>query len=107
MQLTTERKPNALTVARAAVVDIQGRRGVYVVGDGEVARFQEVQTGLSNVDRIEIVSGVTEGTRVVTTGALAIRDGERVVTADAARGAGSGSGGRAQTTPAASSRGAS
>ncbi|ODS59563.1 MAG: hypothetical protein ABS36_01120 [Acidobacteria bacterium SCN 69-37] len=107
VQLTTERKPNALTVARAAVVDIQGRRGVYVVGDGEVARFQEVQTGLSNVDRIEIVSGVTEGTRVVTTGALAIRDGERVVTADAARGAGSGSGGRAQTTPAASSRGAS
>ncbi len=112
VQLTTERKPDALTVARAAVVDVQGRRGVYVVGDDEVAKFQDVQTGLSNVDRIEILSGVTEGTRVVTTGALAIRDGERVLTADAARGGGSrgggdsAAGGRAQST-APSARGAS
>ena len=110
VQLMTERKPDALTVARAAIVDLQGRRGVYVVGDDDVATFQDVQTGLSNVDRIEIVSGVAEGTRVVTTGALAIRDGERVLTAEAARAGGTrggaASGGRAQST-APSSRGSS
>jgi RND family efflux transporter MFP subunit len=114
VRLTAERKPDALTVDRAAVVDVQGRRGVYVVEEGDVARFREVETGLSNPERIEIVSGVAEGTRVVTTGALAIRDGERVLAAEAAR-AGRGSprggatpapGGRAQGIPP-SSRGSS
>jgi RND family efflux transporter MFP subunit len=85
VRLTAERKPDALTVARAAVVDVQGRRGVYVIEEGDIARFREVQTGLSDTERIEILSGVPEGTRVVTTGALAIRDGERILTADAAR----------------------
>jgi RND family efflux transporter MFP subunit len=115
VRLTAERKPDALTVDRAAVVDVQGRRGVYVVEEGDVARFREVETGLSNPERIEVVSGVSEGTRVVTTGALAIRDGERILTAEAARGGGRGGPrggatpapeGRAQGTPP-SSRGAS
>jgi len=117
VQLTTERKPNALTVERAAIIDLQGRRGLYVVDDEEVARFREVQTGISNPERIEILSGVTEGTRVVTTGALAIRDGERILAASAAReggggraggarGGGAPADGRAQSLPS-SSRGAS
>ncbi|MCC7044277.1 MAG: efflux RND transporter periplasmic adaptor subunit [Acidobacteria bacterium] len=114
VRLTAERKPDALTVARAAVVDIQGRRGVYVVEEGDVARFREVETGLSDTERIEILSGVPEGTRVVTTGALAIRDGERILTADAARarggaprgGAPGAGNGRAQGTGP-SSRGSS
>jgi RND family efflux transporter MFP subunit len=118
VQLTAERKPDALAVARAAVVDVQGRRGVYVVGEGDVAQFQEVETGLSDTERIEILSGVAEGTRVVTTGALAIRDGERILTAAAARAGGAGRNGgqprgggapaegRAQGAPAAG-RGAS
>jgi RND family efflux transporter MFP subunit len=115
VRLTAERKPDALTVARAAVVDVQGRRGVYVLEEGDVARFQVVETGLSDTERIEILSGVTEGTRVVTTGALAIRDGERLLTAEAARaggagrrggGAPGGERGRAQAAPP-SSRGSS
>lgn len=77
VRLTAERRPDALTVARAAIVDIQGRRGVYVVED-DVARFREVQTGIADEGRVEIASGLTEGARVVTTGALAIRDGERI-----------------------------
>jgi RND family efflux transporter MFP subunit len=90
VRLTVERKADALTVARAAVVDVQGRRGVYVVGEGDVAQFTDVQTGIADAERIEIISGVTEGTKVVTTGALAIRDGERVVLAEAARAGGRG-----------------
>lgn len=93
VRLTAERRPDALTVARAAVVDIQGRRGVYVVEDS-VAHFREVQTGISDGDRVEITNGVNEGVRVVTTGALAIRDGERI--AVAAAGGGPGARGRGQ-----------
>ncbi|MNC94494.1 hypothetical protein D3C83_113630 [compost metagenome] len=43
-----------------------------------MARFREVQTGIADEGRVEIASGLTEGARVVTTGALAIRDGERI-----------------------------
>lgn len=87
VRLTAERKPDALTVDRAAVIDIQGQRGVYVVEEGDVARFQQVETGISDPARIEILSGITEGTQVVTTGALAIRDGERILISSPARGA--------------------
>jgi multidrug efflux pump subunit AcrA (membrane-fusion protein) len=99
VRLMAEHRPDALTVPRAAVVDVGGRRGVYLV-DGETARFRDVQTGVSDESHIEVVDGVDEGARVVTMGALAIRDGERIVLAGAAREGGrgrAGGGGRRST----------
>lgn len=77
VRLTVDRRPDALTVPRNAVVDSEGQRGVFLI-DGQNAKFQPVRTGLQDNDRIEIVDGVTEGTRVITTGALALRDGDRI-----------------------------
>jgi RND family efflux transporter MFP subunit len=102
VRLVTGRNANALTVPRAAVVDIEGRRGVYLVADDNTAQFHEVSTGLVDTERVEILSGLDEGMLVVTTGAVAIRDGERIAVAGrqggggagAARGSGAGRGGR-------------
>jgi RND family efflux transporter MFP subunit len=77
VRLMADSKPDALAVPRNAVVDVGGKRGVYLL-DGDVARFQAVETGLSDGDFIEIVGGIEEGARLVTVGALALRDGERV-----------------------------
>ena len=114
VRLMADRKPNALTVPRNAVVDIGGKRGVYLI-DGDVARFQAVQTGLSDGERMEVLDGLQEGPRLVTTGALALRDGDRVTLLGAeGRGArgegraagresgadGRGRGGRSQQEPA-------
>jgi RND family efflux transporter MFP subunit len=77
VRLTADRRPNALAVPRNAVVDIGGKRGVYRL-DGEVAQFHAVETGLSDGDYIEVVNGLEEGARIVTVGALALRDGDRV-----------------------------
>jgi RND family efflux transporter MFP subunit len=77
VRLTVERRPQSLTVPRAAVVDTEGKRGVFVV-EGQTARFREVQTGLQDGDHLEILSGLDEGTPVVTLGALALKDGDRV-----------------------------
>jgi RND family efflux transporter MFP subunit len=77
VRLTADRKQSALAVPRNAIVDISGRRGVYTV-DGDVARFQAVQTGLSDGDFIEVTEGLEDGTRLVTVGALALRDGDRI-----------------------------
>jgi multidrug efflux pump subunit AcrA (membrane-fusion protein) len=77
VRLTVDRRPDALTVPRNAVVDSEGKRGVFLV-DGQTAKFQPVTTGLQDNDRIEILEGLAEGTRVITTGALALRDGDRI-----------------------------
>jgi RND family efflux transporter MFP subunit len=96
VKLTVERRPDALTVPRSAVVDTEGKRGVFVIQDN-AAHFLEVQSGLSDGTRIEIVDGLKEGQQVITTGALALREGDRVTlpappagAKDGARGKGRG-----------------
>ncbi|MEO7189922.1 MAG: efflux RND transporter periplasmic adaptor subunit [Vicinamibacterales bacterium] len=101
VRLTAGRNPDALTVPRAALVDIEGKRGVFTI-ESDVAHFVPVTTGLVDPDRAEILQGLQEGTRVVTTGALAIRDGDRVVVGRGGGGRGgqsrSGRGAAAETT---------
>ncbi len=75
--LTADRQPDALTVPRNAIVDLEGQRGVFVI-EQQVAHFRPVRTGMQDGDRVQIVQGIDEGQRVVTTGALAIKDGDRV-----------------------------
>jgi RND family efflux transporter MFP subunit len=77
VRLTAEFKADALTIPRGAVVDSEGQRGVFLP-DGATAKFQPVRTGLLDADRIEILEGLTEGQRVITTGVLALRDGDRI-----------------------------
>jgi RND family efflux transporter MFP subunit len=95
VRLTVDRRPNALTVPRAAVMDTEGKRGVFLVDEGQMARFREVRTGLQDGERVEILDGLAEGERVVTTGALALRDGDRVaLPGEGQRQGGSGRGAR-------------
>ena len=78
VQLTVDRRADALTVPRAAVVDLEGKRGVFLVDDGNIARFTPVRTGLQDPIRIEVLEGLNDGQRVITTGAMALRNGDRV-----------------------------
>jgi RND family efflux transporter MFP subunit len=55
------------------------------------AKFIAVETGIRDGDSVEIVSGLGAGMRVITTGAGALKDGDRIMPANAAsadRGAG-------------------
>jgi RND family efflux transporter MFP subunit len=98
VQLTVDTRTNALTVPRNAVIDLEGREGVFVAGgaagtsgggqgDGRsgpqvlTAKFMPVQLGIRDGEHIEIRSGVQDGTRVITTGASALKDGDRIVAA--------------------------
>lgn len=54
---------NALTVAREAVHDADGKRYVYQVADDKL-QAREVETGLSSLTRVEIVKGISDGTTV-------------------------------------------
>jgi len=95
--LLVAKRDNALVVPRNAILDIEGRRGVFL-DDGGRAAFQQVEVGLQDDRQAEIVSGLREGQKVVTTGAASIRDGDPIVIAAQAepgRGPGSQSGGSA------------
>ncbi len=78
VRLTVDRRPDALTVPRNAVVDSEGKRGVFLVDDGNVARFNVVRTGLQDGEKVEILEGLNDGQWVITTGAIALRSGDRV-----------------------------
>src|SRR4029079_177989 len=93
-----EHKENVLTVPANAVIDSQGKKGVYVPGDGDVAKFQAVTLGMSDAEKIEITSGVSEGMRVISTGAAALRDGDKIVLLGQS-GRQGGQGGRGQGGP--------
>jgi len=67
-------------------------RGIGSSGAGDsdktmTAKFVPVETGIRDGDAVEIVSGVADGMRVITTGVGALKDGDRVV---ASTGSGSG-----------------
>jgi multidrug efflux pump subunit AcrA (membrane-fusion protein)/YHS domain-containing protein len=58
----------AITVPKEAVLDSGTRRVVYVDKGEGVFEPRKVETGFRQGDRVEIVSGLAEGERVVTSG---------------------------------------
>jgi RND family efflux transporter MFP subunit len=118
VRLTVDRRPNALTVPGNALVNLEGRRGVFVPVQpdaarasapprgpggppaGQQVRFVPVATGIQEGDHVEITGGLSEGDTVVTTGAAALREGDTIVLATPRQGsrpgqAAGGAGGQA------------
>ena len=100
VSLTIDSRQNALTVPTNALVLVDGREGVFVAGASAqpaadpgaqpgqpaamTAKFQPVQSGIRDGEQVEIVSGLNDGAQVVTTGATALRDGDRIVRSSSA-----------------------
>jgi RND family efflux transporter MFP subunit len=111
VQLTVSVRPNAVTVPNNAVVNLGGKPGVFIALPGEgrdttdrphapgtgaapiatggtganvglTARFTPIEAGIHDGDNVEVVSGLADGTRVITVGAGALKDGDRVVAAN-------------------------
>ncbi len=121
VQLTVSVRPDAITVPSNAIVTVSGKPGLFIAGEPVAgraeggatrgtggtapaagadaktmtARFIAVETGIRDGDRVEIVSGLKDGARVVTTGAGALKDGDRIVAAAGDKGQqGGNAGGR-------------
>jgi RND family efflux transporter MFP subunit len=80
VNLTIEERANALVVPANAVIDREGQRGVFLASNNTAA-FRPVQIGIEDAARVEILSGVTEKDQVITTGAAALQDGDRILLA--------------------------
>ncbi len=67
-----------LTVPTSAVVDRNGLTGVYVVDQTGKAQFTLVTLGKQWGDRVQVLSGLPEGQRVVTSRVSEITAGRRI-----------------------------
>ena len=67
MKIITARKPSAITIPQAAVVQFQDQPSVWIV-DGDVVRAQTVTLGMETGYRVEVTSGLKPGDVVVTSG---------------------------------------
>ena len=79
-RFTVERHDNTIVVPTLAVIDLQGKLGVWLPADeGDTTVFNPVTIGIEQQDFTEITSGLKEGQRIITTGAAALRPGDRIV----------------------------
>ena len=77
-----DRHDDALTVPAAAILDEDSVKSLFVVEEG-VARRVNVETGFTTGDRIEILSGLDSNAKVVVIGQNGLKDGSRVIEAQA------------------------
>src|SRR5438270_355386 len=79
VNIVIDRHDNVLTVSREAVHDFEGKRVVYEIAGGKI-KAHEVETGASNLTRVEIKNGIREGTEIAlgAVNAQALHDGMEV-----------------------------
>lgn len=72
----------AILVPKEAVVSMAGVSGVYLIGSDEKALFQMVQVGEARGDRVEVLTGLKPGDRVVADQRSGRIDGRKIVLAE-------------------------
>jgi RND family efflux transporter MFP subunit len=98
-KFTVEKHENTLLVPTVAVADVSGKIGVFIP-TGETANFHPVTTGIQHQDFTEVVAGLQEGQKIISTGAAALREGDRIALAGARGGRGRRGGGAADANGA-------
>jgi multidrug efflux pump subunit AcrA (membrane-fusion protein) len=99
MEFTTGEKSNALHVPPGAVSRLGGTATVWVITDGR-AEPVPVTTGVEGPDRVEVVSGLAGGERVVARGHEGLYAGARVVEVSEGTGGQAGGAGARPREPA-------
>ena len=94
INLTVEERKNTLVAPKNAVIDFENKRGVWMPNDQKRAEFVPVTLGIEGPAQIEILSGLKDGDRFVTTGAGAVRNNDQLIIAgDVSDGPSGGAGG--------------
>jgi RND family efflux transporter MFP subunit len=81
INLTVEERKGTLVAPKNAVIDFESKRGVWMPNEENRARFMPVQLGIDGGDQVEILGGLKEGDRFVTTGAAAVRNNDQLIVA--------------------------
>lgn len=77
-QVEVDRDENATVIPAEAIVTRSDAQGIFIVcPDGETARWQPIETGIRDTERVQILNTDLTG-RVVTLGQQLIEDGARI-----------------------------
>jgi RND family efflux transporter MFP subunit len=77
--INAETVRNAVVVPPAALLpSSEGGSSVFVVGPDMVAHEHKVQVGIRTPEKVQILSGVDAGARVIVAGGLGLQDGAKV-----------------------------
>ena len=80
-KITAQRREGTVIVSRDALMTEDGLNYAFTVEDGTAAR-RDVEIGLQDASRVEVVSGLREGDEVVIQGQDQLEDGDRVTIAE-------------------------
>ena len=69
----TARAEDTLAIPSAAIVEEDGRPIAFVQAGGETFQKRDLTLGIRDGNWVQVLSGITEGERVVTKGAYAVR----------------------------------
>jgi multidrug efflux pump subunit AcrA (membrane-fusion protein) len=83
-QITLKRRNRSIVIPREAVLDLKEGSGKVFVAVNNVAEERTVKVGLQTVTDAEILSGLQEGDKVITTGQSQIQKGDSIEVASAA-----------------------
>jgi membrane fusion protein (multidrug efflux system) len=72
-----ERRAEALTIPRIALLDTDGSSNIFVVTSGK-AEQRAIKTGLSNAGKVEVTEGLTGTEQVVVVGQNGLKNGNPV-----------------------------
>lgn len=78
VDLILEKKEQALTIPRSAVLEGPEKQPIVYVTDSVIAMSRPVKLGIAQGDRIEVLDGVKEGEMVVSKGQRSLSDGAQV-----------------------------
>jgi HlyD family secretion protein len=77
LRLQVREATDAVTVPASAIVNADGRDTVWAVRDGRAERVP-VRLGVQGEDVVQVTSGVTDGQRIVISGADQVRPGQEL-----------------------------
>jgi len=77
--LQTQSRADVLSIPIQAVQHENGKAKVLIVDDHNRVESREIQTGLEDPSRVEVVSGLSEGARVIMGNFAAFQQGQTVV----------------------------
>ena len=80
-QIVYDARENAIMIPRMAVIDDDDRQSVFIVENGQAQRRQ-VEVGYSRGEFVEILSGLSDGERVITIGQTGLAEGAMVEVVD-------------------------
>jgi HlyD family secretion protein len=81
ISLEVDSRSNVLIIPKIALVDSEGRRGIYQPNAENRAEFKPVTVGLEDNQIAEITEGLREGEMVISTGAGALRRNDQLMVA--------------------------